>query len=119
MKTYKTWEVIKMLSENPTLKFADEFGRVIENYTGEIKVTFNNEQSILNIDEKWTLKQEPVSFMEAVEAYKNKRNIYCIVDGCRYYYVPIDLDDYYGLIDTTDTAVSAKEILEGKWYIEE
>ena len=67
VKTYKTWEVIKMLTENPKLKFKNKegYGAAIcgdmFNITGGTDVSRR-----FHIYDEWELAQEPVSFMEAV-----------------------------------------------------
>lgn len=131
MKKYKLWEVFKMLSENPRLTFrlitdratekeqlyASENGFILEDYKKD-SIGFNN---TLYIDDEWTLVQQPVSFMEAIKAFHNGETIYCIVDEGKYIYTPKEPEEYHitTITDEHGDGLSSKEILEGKWYIED
>ena len=66
---------------------------------------------------EWELVQEPVSFMEAVKAYAEKKTIKCISKyGEReYHYCCTNT----GMVDNIGSAMSPEEILHGKWYIED
>lgn len=65
--------------------------------------------------------QQPVSFMEAIEAYSKGKTIKSIEkeDGqiFTYIYIPDDIADC--IEDDTHCAMTAREILNAKWYIEE
>ncbi|MFT8352172.1 hypothetical protein [Clostridium saccharoperbutylacetonicum] len=58
--------------------------------------------------------KQPVSFMEAIEAYHTGENIYCEYGISTYSYVKGQI-----LIDSKDRGISTVEILNGKWYIGE
>ena len=83
MKTYKTWEVIKMLTENPKLRFTsrnesihiyeDELVWLISNKT--FKLTVNSGLHSDTFNRNWALVQTPVTFMEAIEAFISGRNV--------------------------------------------
>ena len=73
VKTYKTWEVYKMLTENPTLKFKDEFGYCLMVVGKEFVMKYGEEDEDVvynSIDDKWALVQNPVDFMTAVKSGK-------------------------------------------------
>lgn len=72
-------------------------------------------------DTQWTLIQEPVPFMEAIEAYNNGSVIKCEIDETIVTYPKTkgDIRFYLPIQDASGGAVSCREILEGKWYIEE
>lgn len=86
-KTYKTWEVIKMLSENPKLRFRDcSYETVVIVGTGKgslgtsflevCESSFGDKTLDGNVDleSEWTLiQQEPVDFMTAVKSGKRIR----------------------------------------------
>lgn len=122
-KTYKTWEAIKMLTENPKLIFTQAY--VCKN----IKFLTSNEQllieceskhiaynNLLYADAEWELVQEPVNFMTAVEAFDRGKNIYCeLPNGTKTKY---QFKEYMGLMDGYRNPIGSYEILKGKWYIE-
>jgi hypothetical protein len=118
MKKYETWEVFKELSisTNSNLKFKN----VISNNTMEIKggeyVVWNSGSNIsLNDFSKWELVQEPVSFMEAVKAFRNDKTIYCIKDECKRIF---NGRKQFELKDNNGQYITSAEILNGKWFIE-
>jgi hypothetical protein len=125
MKKYKTWEAFKMLEENPKNKFTcfDNKRQMMLVLSvcddGFVSITYDKNKSQLNsnINDEWALVQEPVDFIEAMKAYREGKNIYCLWGGYKYFYV----HDKYGnkLIDIAGTTISISEILEGKWYIQE
>ena len=57
---------------------------------------------------------KPVTFMEAAEANENGKTVECKIYGCFNVYRP---HMTAGMIDQSGRAVSANEILHGKWYI--
>lgn len=83
MKIYKTWEVIKALTESPKLRFKNNIGSIVttSNDTNRIVwekeekekendfVMFNRAVNCDNLHIEWTLVQQPISFMEAVKVY--------------------------------------------------
>jgi hypothetical protein len=119
MKTYKTWEVIKLLTENPKLQFEnDSYNSILKTdlkYSAYLdlvnKGTFENKklEIYLGLDHEWTLIKQPVSFMEAVKAFKEGKTIKSVCNTSWDSYSP----------DQTDfMEITPEEILEGKWYIE-
>jgi len=100
VREYETWEVIKMLGENPKLKFTDgkeigsnnKDGEVASNTivnlkgeifwiepSGEIFNTFSLNREVLTI--KWALVRTPVTWQEAIQAWSEGKIISC--DQCQ------------------------------------
>ena len=135
MKEYKTWEAIKMLSENPELKFESEDNELnikqtlFVNELGYLEM--NNEGCSneivgnLEVNDLWTLVQRPVKVMDAIKSYHEGQSIYCILKSGTYVYKPCiehKLANYlegYTLDDDWDNAMSTDELLNGIWYIGE
>ena len=115
---YKTWEVVKMLSEDNELKFYDREERIISGGNGELIVKYLGEDSCLDLDESWELIEDPVAFMDAIKAYNKGKTIKCNFNGDVLYYVPGDDFTYNSLEDTTGYCISLQEILNGAWFIE-
>jgi hypothetical protein len=107
-------------------------------YNGEILDTKNssniNLESLLNpylqdtnkrigwfenyLLEEWEEVEEPVTFMDAmVEHFKKHKTIYCLIDSKKYTY-PWRGGEYKEMKSNEGGSLCAKEILEGKWYIE-
>ena len=72
----------------------------------------------IHVDMNWEKVRKEVTFMTAIKAYGEGKNIICEYSlfGKRRY-----LPSRHGhmLLDSTDAGISYHEILEGKWYIEE
>lgn len=120
MKVYKTWEAIKILQENPTTEFKDKTGRILK-LTSELnKLHILTVNHFFNIDAEWTLIQKPVPFMEAIRALDEGKDIYCEIDSGKLHYKSgISPNGYYAVLDEFEGPITTKEILQGKWYIEE
>lgn len=86
MKTYKTWEIIKALTDNPTLRFKDAKGSVVTVNPDSKEVVWeqsgaatydhkfvliNNSKYRDNMHTDWQLVQKPVTWQAAIEAYFN------------------------------------------------
>jgi hypothetical protein len=127
MKTlFETWEAIKMLTENPKLKFKDiSCYRYISSDGCAVYVSYGKNEDIEpfklengTLEDKWQLIKEPVDFMIAVKAFDSGKTIRCETDITVHTYENLTSDGK--LIDYSfDAAISSKEILEGKWYIKE
>jgi hypothetical protein len=127
-KKYKTSEAIAMLEKNQKLRFvvSDDplasghkfltVGALKRLECTTTKFSLNNE---VFLDTEWELVQQPVSFMEAVKAYSEGKTIRCEINAEKYIYKPLGEDCYNAVKDDENIAVSAKEILEGRWYVEE
>lgn len=138
MKKYKTWEVIKMLTENPRLNFSqvDEYGvkHVLqvqdEFFYYRQDDALGNMNGNIMITDEWVLLQQPVTFIEAVNAYADGKTIR-LERGNRIIgkLIPRKGKSYctnqdfwvrlYGNAEEESRNLSAIEILEGTWYIEE
>ena len=126
MKTYKTWEVIKMITENPKLKFRTYCSDVFKDENGYI--VFENIDCIDGFDgnfkgnEEWILVQEPVSFMEAVQSGKKIKVEH---EAIKHFELKCT-SEYLTLFVVVEElaknldSISLREIItEGKFYIEE
>lgn len=135
MKTYKTWETIKMLTENPNLIFKCVKDATNDLLTNEIEVSANKGGYIddiaihgvtFNIKEEWILVQQPVNFMEAIEAYEKGKIVNCQVENKIFKYNPYKAngvkifgDGGFEITDTNGNTITTIETLRGKWFIEE
>jgi|GEM_PF-1847084 adenosine/AMP kinase len=135
MKGYKTWEAVKMLSENPELKFESEDNELNIKQTLFVNeldyLEMNNEgcnndiAGNMNVKSLWALVQQPVNVMDAIKAYHEGQNIYCILNGETYVYEAsmghkcIGRLDGYTLDDDSDEVMTTYELLNGTWYIGE
>jgi len=118
MKNYKTWEVIGALAENNNLKFKDSQGRELFSKYGAAMCTYgnnNNSKSLINLDEIWTLEQQPVDFMTAMKAYGGEQSTISCEFSSRHIYKW----NSEGLKNENGNPLNACEILKGKWFIEE
>lgn len=119
----KTWEVIKVLTDDPSKKFERvgdkvkfklsskiDAGQVIGHYLEGLNTSYES----IRLDDDWELVREPVDFMTAVKELKNGKTIESHSPFGKRRYKPFQdvLEDQHG------TSVSSHEILEGKWYIE-
>lgn len=132
MRKYETWEVVKLLTENHNLKFQTSgwdmtYLTVIENKIAladkngfwdvqERKASRFDVSNYLTLDNKWTLLQEPVSFIQAVESDRPVRVVHKEIKN---------FEDYISMPQLLSILVSAYSqhvvknvILNGKWYIE-
>ena len=112
MKTYKTWEAIKMLTENPKLKLESSTGSeitVVNNFC-EIQDVKNIGNLRIYTDEEWHLVQQPVAFMEAANSGRRIKH-----ESWEYYH------NLSIVIDKINNRSQERqlELLNGKWYVEE
>jgi len=133
VQEYQTWEVIKALTENPKLKFGavNEYNPskipdciVLVNEEGDI-VWSEDEDTIYlssaHIHYKWILMEETkeVTFIEAVKAFSEGKIIVCKRKGVEERYKPADEYSTLGILKNTwGTQLNCKDVLEGKWFIE-
>lgn len=127
MKQYKGWEIAKMICEG---KLKD--GDTIQNEMN-IKFKISDESLIFDGDfgtnrkgheafSSWLsnksslfkIIQQPVSFVEAIKAYSTGKNIRCEYEGNSCFY-----NTGITLVDSKGRPILTREILGGKWYIEE
>jgi hypothetical protein len=129
MKTYKTWEVIKMLTENPNLIFTSNGDQIaiIENQlmwvaSGHLlKLTLDCNMTIDTFNKDWKLIQEPITFMKAAEAFNNGKDLRCEYLDCNDKKTPrtqiYKQSEKPGCMWDTDD-LTFYLALTGKWYIE-
>lgn len=123
----KTWEMIKELTENPNKKFRAtnknypiDRNTIVSVSDGDIvfKNTIMGAVKLISLLTVFEEVKEPVSFMEAIKSLDEGKTVYCEVDNRKFTYkqpkhiLPKFVQKKLGCI-------SIKEILEGKWYIEE
>lgn len=129
MKTYKTWEMIKKITENPNKRFMPTCST--DNF-----VEFNNNQLVwkghgqlgqvmvvTKTDEyEWKEVKEPVDFMTAVESGKQVRVEHkYITDDIEFLKTEYRLlaNVMWHLCRSLSNATVQDIILNGKWYIED
>lgn len=120
MKKYKTWEAIKMLSENPNLKFqlTDKNHHYSYLYIDTDIIEFKNYDKVsiaININDEWELIQEEVGILDAIKAFKLGKTIYCLYNQDKFIYD----SNYYELKNNYGLSITYNEILNGHWYIQE
>lgn len=120
MRKYKTWEVVKMLEENPNLKFKEyRWSGVLERelFSDKKALTMNvmrGDNGKLFTDSEWILIQQDVTFIEAFNSKKRIKPVNVDDKGFQYpiywlgYIVSSNAGNYVG-----------NELINGKWYIEE
>lgn len=130
MKKYKTWEVIKMLTENPELKFEWTKqvmpGSYIQVENGIVVWSGRNQQGnsmYTCLDDEWALVQQPVTFIQAIKAYAEGKTIRCEYispdkHNIENIYKPSGMKISCLKDENCKMAVSDYEILNGTWYIE-
>ncbi len=121
MKTYKTWEIIKALSENNSLEFkmSDIGGNSVklmkmnsdycmnDNIAWDEKTPFEINRCTLQYE--WELVQQPVDFMAAINSGKKIKSEYMT-----------DYDYVEDLMNTLSvlTEPFVLKVINGKWFIE-
>lgn len=73
-----------------------------------------------NLQSKFIVVEKPVSFIEAIKAYTNGRDIMCELEGSHIIYKNEFCEDNCVNIlhDNYRSGISAEEILNGEWYID-
>ena len=132
---YKTWEVMKMLEENPKRKFESHYAgekqtiELNENGYFYFKIFKGNGEmqpsnmpaggfnGNVSIGYEWEEVRQPVHFIEAVKAYADGKTITCEVGKNKYIYK----DGFNGspMRDQKDYGVCPNEILNGTWFVAE
>jgi hypothetical protein len=114
--TLSTGDMLNELAKNKKAKYVDRAGRKCISDTGKIKVTYNNEASILDIDEQWTFIEEPkeISLEEAIAYSKKGRTIICKYPN---YNDPSQLCSEE--CRPEKTLISFHMLSTGKWYTNE
>jgi len=134
MKTYKTWEVIKMLAENENedsrfrlvggSKNTFFAGIIVENISGlliassqdgEISIQLSRISGIM-LNGEWQLIQQSVTFIEAMKALSEGKTIRH--DG-EFPHSFKPTNNGVEIRDELNNSITVNEILNCKWYIEE
>jgi len=120
MRTYKTWEIIKMLSENPNLRFkampyseAKTFSDEVCLVNGVLCWGGNNayplQVAIGKYDIDWQLVETPVTWQEALQAWAEEKTVICKFNDIN--------EEYICLSNDYDTHLTRYQILYGQWFI--
>jgi len=134
IKEYKTLEAVIMLLDNKELIFKSDTDcgiKYIKNIRGDILIA-NKIENLDAIDSKvlplseyylelnWTLvKKSPVPFMEAIDSFRKGNDIHCICNTLTFKYTYNTYDGWdYMQDDGNCHALTANEIMEGKWFID-
>lgn len=126
----KTWEMIKELTENPNKKFKNKKdGYKVQMINGLLVYPFYNSEHELQssdwflvadnaLEMEWKEVKEPVTWQEAIEAWIDGKTIYCLLNGEKFIYERSPLRK--SLYDTEwKSSISAAELMNGDWYIED
>ena len=137
MKSYKTWEAIRELTDpqNKELVFESENDKfILKSVKGSGYIRFytsiGNEMNLngnINLFEDiWKLVQQPVSAIDAIKAFDKGKTIRWehssgVVKGEDLITINIykHNNNSYRLIDNHDFPICSGELLRGKWFIEE
>ena len=112
MKTYKTWEMIKELTENPNKIFKNQYGEEIRVLPdNDLFFEGENGYNFISITDEWEEVKEPVTFMEAINIGKCIKPATWDTDYWDLSLLMHALSDY----DDEDI----REIINGEWYIED
>lgn len=130
MRTYKTWEVIKMLSENPNLRFkkSESYGEIsdylyvlcgyirferIDGNGGRVSKQISGGQfeGNVSIENTWQLVETPVTWQEALQAWAEEKTVICKFNDINEEYSEICFSNDY------DTHLTRYQILYGQWFI--
>lgn len=137
-KQYETWEVVKLIGENPNLRFQTKYsdGVIWEVFGGNnnkgVLCTYGKGSGFENKDflssdsnsmsRLWTEVDKSVDFITAIKALDGGKIIYVLHDGCY-------KETFSPRGNQTDWGVAVKQqqgypvdtelILYGKWYIED
>ena len=117
----KTWEMMKMLTENPELKFQYKSESGFYNTVCADNGWLKGEYSYINcnFNTEWEIIQEPVDFTTAIKTYQNGKTIKCEREKFRNNRYNIVFGEGNVIADNNGYGISAEEILNGKWYIED
>ncbi len=109
----KTYEVIKKLMEDSTMKFMDESGRVIGFHSGLISF-FDKDLNFIEmayfgyVEHNWQLVKQPVTWQEAIQAWNDGEVVKVITTHLDYVFSPIEKMELWPVM-----------IQNGTWYVED
>ncbi len=112
-----TLTIVKKAIENPGQQYETDCGKV--HYKDGV-LKWVDSRCVFGINYrtlkfKWRKVPEPVEFQIAIKAYSEGKTIMCHWNGGHYSYTRTGK----GIVDTQGIAITASEILEGEWYIED
>ncbi len=114
----QTWEMIKKLSKNPKLKAKSDEWIVYIDKRGSFHMLDPNgdeEELNLTIFDEWEIIEEPVSWQEAIQAWLNGKDVYCVSDD-----VKINISGENNVLeDVNHLYLTKDDFKNGKWYINE
>ena len=119
MRTYKTWEVIKILMENPRLRFEAKINKKKSNMwidtDGDLAMDVVKTAPDYPITDnewlnaEWHLVETPVTWQEALQAWAEEKTVICKFNDINEEYICFSND--YG------THLTRYQILYGQWFI--
>lgn len=129
MEIYKTWEVIKMLTENKELIFKSiSCGTCLSIIHTNFISSKNKEHARMDIDinDRWTLIEQSVIFDEVLKNNKKCRVEHELINKCNFIGGELEglkefneLDCIMCILSCRLDSESLKTIIrEGKWYLE-
>lgn len=123
LKTYKTWEVIKMITENKKLKFKNYLGEEMRYDCNRIRFFRNgkNERFYgIKGNEEWILVQKPVDFMTAVKSGKKIKVEHQLTKCLSISEDYCNVHNVFDVLGNILNDINIREVIaEGKFYIEE
>lgn len=112
----KIYNIIEAINSPIGTKFKCTNNRIFEVREKELTDEFGNilpvTKEIINLE--FTIVPKEVSFIEAVKAFQDEKEIKCELNGIEFKYVNKTNDTF---IDENGEPISAGEILNGKFYI--
>lgn len=123
MNTYKTWEVVKILMENPRLRFEAKINKKKSNMwidtEGDLVmdvVETAPDYSITDnewLNAEWQLIETPVTWQEALQAWAEGKTI-----RCKCFDQDFGIEEYQIRTGVhTCVTLSRKGLLYGQWFI--
>jgi len=121
MRTYKTWEVVKILMENPRLRFEAKINKKKSNMwidtDGDLAMDVVKTAPDYPITDnewlnaEWHLVETPVTWQEALQAWAEEKTVICKFNDINEEYSETCFSNNY------DTPLTRYQILYGQWFI--
>jgi hypothetical protein len=119
MNTYKTWEVVKILMDNPRLRFEAKINKKKSNMwidtDGDLVMDVVKTAPDYPITDnewlnaEWQLIETPVTWQEALQAWAEEKTVICKFNDIN--------EEYICLSNDYDTHLTRYQILYGQWFI--
>lgn len=122
MRTYKTWEVVKILMDNPRLRFEAKINKKKSNMwidtDGDLAMDVVKTAPDYPITDnewlnaEWQLVETPVTWQEALQAFIDGKRVKCIcdVDFC-------DFNDNCCYFSLNQPDMCIHGLKHGQWFI--